>query len=356
MTSYLNALQFKTNPYDWCVANKTINGKQCTILWHVDDIKLSHVDGSVLEDIISELKKRYGKDALLTVTRGRVHDYLGMTIDYQEDGKVKFTMIDYIENMLNEVPGDISGESATPAGNHLFKVNIEPELLNEADSEMFHHYVAKLLFLSKRARPDIQTATAFLTTRVKRPETDDYKKLARVMKYLRGTINLPLTLEANDAHVLKWWVDGSFAVHSDMKSHTGVAMSIGAGATYAGSRRQRLNTKSSTEAELVAVDDAMPQVLWIKYFLESQGYHVNKSVIYQDNQSAMLLEKNGRGSSGKRTRHINIRYCFVTDRIKSKEVIVEYCPTAEMLGDFFTKPLQGSLFKKLRDRVLNIRG
>jgi hypothetical protein len=151
------------------------------------------------------------------------------------------------------------------------------------------------------------------------------------------------------------WVDASFAVHPDMKSHTGATMSMGKGSVYSSSTRQKLNTKSSTEAELVGVDDRMPQILWTRYFLEAQGYEVRENKIYQDNQSAMLLENNGRGSSSQRTRHINIRYFFVTDRIKANEVSVEYCLTAEMNGDLFTKPLQASLFRKFRNRVMNIK-
>jgi hypothetical protein len=116
-----------------------------------------------------------------------------------------------------------------------------------------------------------------------------------------------------------------------------------------------LNTKSSTEAELVGVDDRMPQILWTRYFLEAQGYKVRENKIYQDNQSDMLLENNGRGSSSQRTRHINIRYFFMNDRIQAKEVSVEYCPTGEMNGDFFTKPLQGSPYRKFRNRVMNIK-
>ena len=82
-------------------------------------------------------------------------------------------------------------------------------------------------------------------------------------------------------------------------------------------------------------------------------YKVQDSIIYQDNQSAILLEKNGKASSGKRTRHINIRYFFVQDRVAAGEVSVKYCPTGEMIADFFTKPLQGTLFKKFRDQIMN---
>jgi len=175
-----------------------------------------------------------------------------------------------------------------------------------------------------------------------------------VVQYLRNWPDLNLTLEADSLSVFKWWVDGSFAVHPDMRSHTGATMSLGKGSVLSMSTKQKLNTKSSTEAELVGVDDAMPQILWTRYFLTAQGYHIDPTIVYQDNQSTILLEKNGTASSSKRTRHIAIRYYFITDRISKGEVCVEYCPTKEMVGDYFTKPLQGSLFYKLRATILNI--
>jgi len=248
----------------------------------------------------------------------------------------------------------VSGEEATPAADHLFETSEESEPLNEEDAQYFHTMTAKLLllFVSKRARPELQQAVAFLTTRVKSPNQDDYKKLGRVNKFLRGEPTLALTLEADDLHIIKWWVDASFAVHSDMRSHTGGTMSLGKGSVYSTSVRQKLNTRSSTEAEVVGVDDVMAKVLWTKYFMEAQGYEA-LSDIYQDNKSSILLEKNGRASSSKRTRHINIRYFFVADRVKSGEVYIKYCPTDEMIGDFFTKPLQGYKFRKFRDAILN---
>jgi hypothetical protein len=133
-------------------------------------------------------------------------------------------------------------------------------------------------------------------------------------------------------------------------------MMLGKGSAYSACTKQKLNVKSSTEAELVGVSGVMPQVLWARYFVQVQGYTVSDSLVYQDNQSAMLLEKNGPGSSRKRTRHINIRYFFVADRIGNGEVKVEYCPTGDMLADFFTKPLQGSTFRKFRDEIMNLKG
>ena len=130
---------------------------------------------------------------------------------------------------------------------------------------------------------------------------------------------------------------------------------MGKGALFTKASKQKLNSRSSTEAELVGVDDVSSQIVWTRYFLLEQGYGVQDSVIHQDNQSAILLEKNGRGSSSKRTRHINVRYFFIKDRIQNGEVSVKYCPTQEMIADFFTKPLQGSAFRKLRTMILNTK-
>jgi hypothetical protein len=98
----------------------------------------------------------------------------------------------------------------------------------------------------------------------------------------------------------------------------------------------------------------MPIVVWSRYFLMSQGYGVTQNLLLQDNRSSMLLEKNGRASSGKRTRHINIRYYFITDRVNMKEIEIEWCPTKEMVADFMTKPLQGSHFRRLRDLIMGM--
>jgi hypothetical protein len=354
LSGHLRSEGFKPNPYDSCVMNKMVNGKQCTVLWHVDDLKISHVDSEVNESVLKSLNDKYREETPLTVTRGDLHDYLGMTLDYSTEGKVAIRMQDYVENMLLELPDDMSGSAVTPAAKHLFKVNKDAESLGEEQSDLFHSVTAKILFLCKRARPDVQTAIAFLCTRVQSPGIDDYKKLRRVVCYLRDTKELCLTLEADNLQMIKWWVDASFAVHQDMRSHTGGVMSLGKGAIYSMSTRQKLNTKSSTEAELVGVDDVMPIILWTRQFMEGQGYTVADNVLYQDNQSSILLEKNGQQSSTKRTRHFDIRYFFVTDWVRAKQLSIEYCPTGEMWADIHTKPLQGATFTKFRKLILNL--
>ena len=131
-------------------------------------------------------------------------------------------------------------------------------------------------------------------------------------------------------------------------------MSMGYGSVYSTSRSQKGPTRSSTECELYGVYDVLPQIEWTKLFLEAQGYAVRGTILYQDNMSAMLLERNGKASSSKRTKHIHIRYFYIKDKVDSGEIQLKHCPTEDMLADFFTKPLQGTLFRQLRDRIMNI--
>jgi hypothetical protein len=127
---------------------------------------------------------------------------------------------------------------------------------------------------------------------------------------------------------------------------------MGTGSIYSLSKKQKLNTESSTEAELVGADDILPQMIWTRNFMMAQGWTVRQNLLYQDNQSAMLLERNGSASRSCRTRHIDIRFFFIKDRIQSGEVEIEYCPTDDMIGDFFTKPLQGQKFYKFRKVIM----
>ncbi len=173
------------------------------------------------------------------------------------------------------------------------------------------------------------------------------------MRYLRKTKWLPLKLEANSTSILTWSVDAPFATHPDMRSHTGGSFTLGKGTITGISRKQKLNTTSSTEAELVGVHDCMPQILWAMYWMKAQGYKVDDNIVLQDNMSTIQLENNGKRSSGRKTRHIEIRFFFVTDRIGKKDIRVEYCSTEKMVGDYFSKPLTGKLFYKFRNKIMN---
>jgi hypothetical protein len=133
-------------------------------------------------------------------------------------------------------------------------VDEDAEKLSKESSIAFHHLVAKTLYVSKHARPDVSTAIAFLTTRVRTPDINDWRKLSHLMEYLRVDRLRPLILSTDGSGVLMWYVNASFPVHPNMHSHTGGGLTMGGGFPIVSSTKQKLNTQSSTESELVSVD------------------------------------------------------------------------------------------------------
>jgi hypothetical protein len=326
-----------------------------TVSWHVDDLKISHKDPKVVDDFIQWVKTTYGSIGEVKTTRGKVHSYLGMRLDYSTEGQVTIDMIQYVESMIFNFPQEhLQGRVASPWNENLFKVHEKSPKLKPEMAELFHTVTTQGLFLCKRARPDISPAIAYLTTRVTTPNQDDWEKLSRMMKFLNQTVKDCLTLKADGSNTLKWHVDASFAVHPNMRSHTGATMTMGQGAIVSISRKQGMNTRSSTEAEVVAADEIVGPMLWTKLFLEHQGYAIKDNELFQDNKSAMLLEANGRKSAGKRSRHLNIRYFFVTDQREKGNLSIQYCPTDHMTGDYMTKPLHGKKFVKFRQEIMNL--
>ena len=121
----------------------------------------------------------------------------------------------------------------------------------------------------------------------------DQDKLYRVLDFIKSSLDNKRIIGATSLDKLITWVDASFATHINKRSHTGGTMSFGVGVIHTKSSKQKLNTKSSTKAELVAVSEYLPYHIWVVNFMKSQGYNVNKKILYQDNQSAIKMEKNG---------------------------------------------------------------
>ena len=153
---------------------------------------------------------------------------------------------------------------------------------------------------------------------------DDWVKLERLLSYLQDTKSMPLTLGVEDLQVVKWWANSSFTVHPDMNSHSGVLGSLGRGAIYARSGAQKLNTTSSTESEIVAASETLSQAIWTSSFLRHQGYDIKNALLNQDNQAAILLQTNGVMSRKKRSRHIDIRFFFIKDRVDSGDIEITF--------------------------------
>lgn len=178
-------LSFKAN-----VINKIIQVEQCTIKWHVDNLKISHKYANVVTSIIKSLSAKYGITIPLLISRGKVHEYLGMTIEFTTKGKECITMYNQVDNIINNAPGIYKTGSATAAPNNLYSMQSpceRNELLSDDEREDYHILTSRCLYVSKQGRHDLQTSIAFHCTRVWNPTQDDKKKLASTIRYMIAT-------------------------------------------------------------------------------------------------------------------------------------------------------------------------
>jgi hypothetical protein len=354
-TEVLHKEGFKINPYDRCVANKVINGEQCTIGWYVDDNILSHVETSVVDSVINKIE---GYFPGLVVERGKDLNFLGMEIGFLEKGKLKLGLVQYISGMIEELEEALEpyGENLDrdyphPAAKWLFTVKPDTEELNEAKADIFRKFVAKLIWVMKRGRPDVEPTVSFLSTRVKAPDKDDWHKFKRLMCWVKKTKADVRIIGADDLLNMIVMIDSAHAVHDDMRGHTGGVTSFGTGVVDQKSSKQKMNTRSSTETEHVGTSEYLPKPVFFELFMGAQGYKPH-TILAKDNESEIRMLINGKASCTSNSKHVAIKYFWCTDRIKKGNVSVRHCPTEKMVADYMSKALQGKLFVRFRNVIM----
>ena len=337
----LTSMGYVRNEMDVCVFNRRCGrGVQCTVCVHVDDLLIMSESSSMIRRLTDGLTERYGE---ISLKHGPVLNYLGMVLDFTTAGEAKVTMAGYTDEVLK--CSGILGTARTPGTDGLFEVRDTAPTVPEEVRVWFHRSVAMILYMAKRARPELLTAVSYLATRVTKCDGDDVDKLMRLVRYIRATRDMGMVLRPGASGIrVSLFVDASYGVHVDGRSHTGSCVVIGdLGAVHCRSSKQQIVTKSSTEAELVGLSDSANQGLYLRNFLTLQGYTMPAVTVYQDNLSCMALLARGR-SGGERTRHISIRYFWVKDRVDRGEAKIEHMGTAELYANVLTKPLQGSQF------------
>ena len=209
-----------------------------TVFWNVENPEVSHVDPSEVNRFMEWLEGIYRE---LRITRGKVHKYLGMRLDFQTPKEIQVTMLDCLKGVLEDFSEVITGISTSLSDNHIFQVRPEYErtLLDKERSPVFHHTVAQLIFVTPMARKYINVSIAFPCTRVRSPFKGDWGNLLRVLRYIRGTLHMLLILSTESLSVIKWWVDFSFAAHPYWKGHTGVMVYMGSGSIMKLSWKQK---------------------------------------------------------------------------------------------------------------------
>jgi hypothetical protein len=349
----VNDMGFSQNAFDQCTFNRTdTEGYQVTVIMHVDDMLITCANKCTLDGVLSALALQFPETKC---HYGPCVPFLGMDMDFTAPGDVRITMEGAETNILATagVIGDY--KTSSPALENLFLVHPENEPVGQEDQDWFRSNVAKLLYLGKRARPEILTATSFLATRAAKADIDDLAKLRRVLRYIRDSPNRGIRLSPGAHGVnVRAYVDAAYGVHMDGKSHTGVSIMLGqAGPIFVRSTKQPIVAKSSTESELIATSDSANQVFHVRNFIIAQGHGDQPATIFQDNLSCMSLLAKGKSTS-MRTRHIQIRYFWVKERVDNGEAVILHM-RSEAMGpaNALTKPLVGSQFIEERQQLTN---
>lgn len=346
ITKLLQDHGFQINQYDHGVLNLIKENVQITVIVYVDDLIIASVNNNNIDYVIKLLKDQYKE---ITVNRGDIHNYLGMTMKIN-DKKVVISMDGYVNKLLEDCnikENDSKDIVVSPATSNLFKISENSVLLNKAEHAAFYTIVGKLKYLCLRIRVDIAVACSFLSTRVSKPTREDHDKMMRVLRYLNGTRYRTITIAVDDIIEIKAFVDGSTGTNNEGRGQTGVFITLGIGPVYTRSSIQRLNSDSSTLSELMALHDSYSVISWLKSMLKHQGYKTGPAKIYQDNKSVLYLIDRGRSISTA-TKHYKTKYFFIKSKIQCGELILLHCPSEIMWADFFTKPLQAEYFKSMR--------
>jgi hypothetical protein len=353
ITKILSDHGFIPNPYDKCVMNKTLsNGNVLTVVLYVDDL---FVTCESAEDIVQLKDFLMTKFPEVSFHTGKQIEYVGMTFDFEtKPGAAVVTMKQITDDVIDTSGVKPNVRHASPAADSLFDIDLTSPILDTFDEAFYRTYVAKLLYLSKRVRPDILLTVAFLATRAHDCRKDDLMKLHRLISYVANTPDRGIVIEFGDNPQAKGYIDAAYGVHeTDGKSHTGGSLIFGVGGPlYVTSVKQPIVAKSSTEAELVAFSDVTSELICLRNFSIGQGYPDLPAIVYQDNLSTMALIAHG-GPCSKRSRHIDIRQFWVKERITEGTIVVQHCSTQLMWANLLTKALSGAQFITERTGLTN---
>lgn len=351
MTS-LKKLGFKRSRLDHCLFYKDTKKGPHMLLIHVDDI-LSTGPSKLMDEFRRGLKECF-KEVTEQINSDKFN-YLGLSCERNRARRtIALRQTKYIDSVLEKLGGEnLERSTAAPAGQDLFLVDRDSPALEFVKAKIFHSVVMSLLYITK-TRLDIKCAVSFLTTRTQSPNYADWHKMLKVVRYLRGTRELPMVVAASDFSP-RGSADASHGVHPSSHGHSGGMLWLGeSNAPIVGiSRKQTMVSRSSAEAEIIALDFLTKQAIWFRRLLIELGLSNGDPVlIEQDSQPAIALVKNG--VTSKESRGIRIPFDWITDVINHGEVKVVEVRTHLIMADGLTKGLAPKVFIEWRQRILNL--
>jgi hypothetical protein len=348
ISKFLLSLGYQNHPADKGLFIKSQDRDKITVCLWVDDFLGFSNSPRLTSELHDAVVARFG-DARFK--DGDVLSYIGMTITQpalQHSSKV--TQLEYTKRIVAA-----SGVTKTAKNPYHPALNTTRSQSHKAvNTTEFLSLLMSAMYLGKRTRPDILTALSYLGTRVTSPDELDMKCLLRVYEYLNGTQTLGLTFTPQDMQ-LYYWCDAAYACHvNDLRGHTGMLVTLGQhnAPICAKSTKQKIHSRSSTEAELLALDITLIHLLWLIQILTFMGYPQQPTFVFQDNKSTMTVCESGHSKNG-RLKHMAVRWHFIHGHIESGTIKLQYLATKEMVADILTKPLEGHTWTNLRNLLLN---
>ena len=279
--------------------------------------------------------------------------FLGLNIRRKADRTLEVNQMGYLKNLLEE-HGGYKSFPATPCTEELFKLTdvVENDGSDPVESTPFASRLMKTRYC-ERTRPELCLPLSVLQTKMRNPNEKDDALLDRVIAYLEGTKDQSMIIRKTDMKLCAY-MDSAFAVHGNRVSHSGIVFTLGkyGNSILWKSIKQKTVATSSTEAELICIFDGLDYLVWIRNVLDFLGYKQGTTTIYQDNTSTITMAYMGRGSSGSRTRHIDIKYFYIKQFLDSKDLEIDHLGRDNMIADFFASPRQGTVFRRFRGVIM----
>ncbi|KAJ0869659.1 putative RNA-directed DNA polymerase [Helianthus annuus] len=343
---YIVSHGFNRSKFDSCVYIREYEqGKFVYLLLYVDDMLVACENQQVIKETKDLLKQEFDMKEL-----GPAKKILGMEILRDRgQGLLYLSQRSYVKKVLSNFGMEHSKSVSTPLAQH-FKLSALHSPQTEDERKDMERYpyanaVGSLMYLMICTRPDLGFAVSMVSRYVSNPGKLHWEAVKWILRYLKGTQDKGLVFGRDGfADQVFGYADSDFAKDLDKgKSMTGYAFKVFGSLVSWKAALQRIVTLSTTEAEYVALTEAVKEALWLKGFVSDLGLTVDRAVVLCDSQSAVQLTKNQ--VYHERTKHINVKLHFIRDVVKSKEVIVQEVDTLENAADIFTKVLPGPKFE-----------
>ncbi|GMG39212.1 unnamed protein product [Aspergillus oryzae] len=349
---FMLELEFKKCKADHCIYAKWNDQDMIFVALYVDDLVLASNNDELLKSTKEALSSRFDMTDL-----GHLRYFLGMEIEQDlSAGRVSIRQTKFAKDILEKFGMEKSNPVKTPQdpGLKLTKAMCEGGCKHEETMAKvpYRNAVGCLMYLMVGTRPDLAAAVGVLSQFAADPCPTHWQALKRVFRYIQGTKTHGIEFYAANEEGLQGYSDADWAGDVETRRSTsGYAFMMNGGCISWRSKKQRTVALSSTEAEYMALTEATQEAIWLKAFLCELGEMKSDEAvkIYEDNQGSIALAKNP--EFHKRTKHIDIRYHFVREKVEDGQVVLQYCSTKDMKADLMTKPITAVQFISLRSKL-----